>query len=235
MREDAVVANVPVTRLRAHPRNIRTELGDLRELAESIRYEGVLVPLMAERHGDHLRLLHGHRRWAAAQLAGVARVPVVIVPEHGNCDAIYVMLAEDGKERIARADRGRAVRALRDEFGCTWPDIAERLGKSVATLRAWVGGTDDDAGQDKPRPASTPQPIAARPTQHAHSNPPPRPARRQGTNPKIVGLRRVQDLLARHDAGQLDAARVVQELRGWLTGTGEAQSDGAAPTERGAA
>lgn len=58
-RADApAVANVVLTRLRAHHRNVRTDLGDLRELTESIRTQGVLVPLMAERRGDMLQILH---------------------------------------------------------------------------------------------------------------------------------------------------------------------------------
>lgn len=73
-REGAPVVEVPLQHLRFHPRNIRTNLGDITALAESIRHEGVLVPLMAEkRPGGGLQLLHGHRRWAAADLAGLRR------------------------------------------------------------------------------------------------------------------------------------------------------------------
>ena len=50
---------VGVDQLLFHPRNVRTDLGDLRELADSIAIEGVLVPVMAERRGQTLRLLHG--------------------------------------------------------------------------------------------------------------------------------------------------------------------------------
>ena len=137
-REDARAAYVDTCRLRAHPRNVRADLGDLRELAESIRYEGVLVPLMAERHGDHLRILHGHRRWAAAQLAGLRRVPVLIVPQHADDEAMFLMLAEDKKRPLTPEDKRSAVLTLRDEFHKTWPEIAERLGYSVPTVRAWA-------------------------------------------------------------------------------------------------
>lgn len=104
-RARASVASVPVERLRAHPRNVRTDLGDLRELADSIRHEGVLVPLMAEQRGAVLRLLHGHRRWAAAKLAGLARVPVIIVPEHTDDQALALMLAENTGVDMTTEDR----------------------------------------------------------------------------------------------------------------------------------
>lgn len=153
-REDARVAMVHVDRLLAHPLNIRADLGDLRELAESIRHEGVLVPLMAERHGDLLRLLHGHRRWAAARIAGMAKVPVVIVPQHAPDQAISLMLAENTRRAdLSAGDKRAAIAALHDTYGHTFADIAQRLGVSVATIHNWRGG----AG---PRPVRSASPAA---------------------------------------------------------------------------
>ncbi|MBO0847842.1 MAG: ParB/RepB/Spo0J family partition protein [Pseudonocardia sp.] len=181
---------MPVDRLRAHPRNIRSDLGDLRELAESIRHEGVLVPLMAEDgRGTCLQLLHGHRRWAAAQLAGVRRVPVVIVDPHDTDEAILVMLAEDKKRAVSPEDRGRAVVQLRTEFGYTWEGVAARLGVSVGTVRNWA---DRHAGPGvTTRRAKARQRPRIRPTQ-------------------------VHDLISQVDAGELDAAAAVDAMRRWL-------------------
>ncbi len=106
-REGAPVLQVPLQHLRFHPRNIRTNLGDLTALAESIRHEGVLVPLMAEkRRTGGLQLLHGHRRWAAADMVKLLRVPCTIVPEHTDDQAILLMLAEN-TGRADVATRGR--------------------------------------------------------------------------------------------------------------------------------
>lgn len=193
MREDARVAVVSVTKLRAHPRNVRLDLGDLRELAESIRFEGVLVPLMAERRGDHLRILHGHRRWAAAQLAGVGKVPVVIVPEHSDDEAMFLMLAEDKKLSLTKDDRKRAVLSLRNEFHKTWPEIAERLGYSVQTVRTWAACPEDG-------------PVAIESPKRAER----RPIR--ASAPKF-GPAAIHSLLARFDSGELVPTDVVEWLR----------------------
>jgi len=134
---------VGVDQLLFHPRNVRTDLGDLRELADSIAIEGVLVPVMAERRGQTLRLLHGHRRVAAARLAGLRRVPCIVVAEHDDDEVISVMLAENlQRAGLSREEKRTAVRTLRDEFGHTVEGIAARLGVCESTVRAWVRDPD---------------------------------------------------------------------------------------------
>lgn len=138
--ESAQIRSVPIDRLQFHPRNIRRDLGDLRELTSSIRAHGVLVPLIAERRGGgYLRLLAGHRRLAAAQLAGRARVPVLIVEEHEDDRAIEVMLAENcHRAGLTAADKHQAVRVLVEDFGHHPTRIAHCLGVHPTTISAWL-------------------------------------------------------------------------------------------------
>lgn len=211
-RDGAPVVHVPLQRLRFHPRNVRTGLGDLTALTESIRQEGVLVPLMAEKlPSGGLQLLHGHRRWAAADLAGLRRVPVVIVPAHTTDEAILLMLAENtGRAAVDPGDLRTAVKALVDEFGYTPGSVAQRLGVDVDVVTGWRSGRGVMAAT---RPAPTTS--APRPTR------PPRPPQPK-LRPKAV-----HDLLARRDTGELDDADVVAAVREWM---GDWQP--AAPAER---
>lgn len=152
------IARVPVDRLRYHPRNVRRELGDLRELTASIRAEGVLCPLMAHRHGQVLRLLHGHRRLAAAQLAGLRAVPVVIVAERDDDEAISLMLAENlHRVGLDAGERRVALRALLDEYGHTPAGLAARLGVSPDTVHRWAAdpNTPPRAGRQRQRIPAT--------------------------------------------------------------------------------
>ena len=80
-RSTVKAALVRIDQIRFHPANIRRELGDLRDLSNSIRRYGVLQPVVLERFGDTLRLRMGHRRVAAAQLAGLRMVPALIHSE----------------------------------------------------------------------------------------------------------------------------------------------------------
>ncbi|HEY3263314.1 MAG TPA: ParB/RepB/Spo0J family partition protein [Pseudonocardiaceae bacterium] len=134
-------------RLRFHPNNIRSDLGDLRQLTASIKAHGVLCPLMAHPCGSYLQLLHGHRRLVAARLAGLRSVPVVIVDQHENDEAITLMLAENlARADVSRHDRRAAIRRLLDEHGHTTTGIAARLGVTADTVRRWAA----DDGHSRP-------------------------------------------------------------------------------------
>lgn len=174
------LARVPLQALRFHPRNVRTSLGDLTELSESIRHEGVLVPLMAQRTpGGGLQLLHGHRRWAAADMAGVRAVPVVIIERTLSDDeAMLLMLAEDKKQPVDLADRARAVQQLHDEFDYDYETIAERLGISVEELTQWRTGRAGAASPSGPVTVRGLRPIAAHAPQKPRRRAPKKPAPR---------------------------------------------------------
>lgn len=147
------VAYVPVDRLLFHPRNIRKDLGDLRELADSIATQGVLQPVRAERRGDTLRLLAGHRRVAAARLVGLKKVPCVVVGEHEDDEAIVTMLTENlNRSGLTHDEKRQAVKTLSDEFGMTKRGIAQRLGVSEVTIYNWL--QDPAAKAPKSRPES---------------------------------------------------------------------------------
>lgn len=195
-RDGARTVHVPLQALRFHPRNIRSDLGDITDLAESIRHEGVLVPLMAERRpSGGLQLLHGHRRWAASQLAGLRRVPCVIVPPHADDEAMLLMLAENtGRAAVDPADLQATIRTLTGpEFGHRPATIAARIGVPVHTVLSWRDGRTPAAPK---RPAGPSTPTR------------PRPPR--------IRAKDVHQLVAAWDAGEVESAVLVEQLRTWL-------------------
>ena len=85
-------AIVPVDRIQFHNHNVRRDLGDLRELADSIRRHGVVTPIVLERRGETFRIRDGHRRVAAAQIAGLSRIPAFV---HGEAlDVFQIVVVE---------------------------------------------------------------------------------------------------------------------------------------------
>lgn len=152
---DVTADTVTVLSVRAiepHPGNIRGELGELDEMAASIRQHGILQPLVVQRHPGspgRYRMLTGHRRLAAAQIAGLTAVPVVIRGEVDVNVATEVMLVENcHRADLNPVEKARAFAKLRDH-GYTQTKIAERTGLSAQTISHFLALMDlDDATQE---------------------------------------------------------------------------------------
>lgn len=103
-----------VDRLIPNPDNVRSDLGDLTGLAESIVDLGVLEPLIVYPVEGGWTLIAGHRRLAAAKLAGVDEVPCVIRQAVDKLTLLEMMLAENGHRRdLDPIDEGLALVELR--------------------------------------------------------------------------------------------------------------------------
>lgn len=136
-------SETPVDRLRPgryQPRgHIRED--DLAELADSIRQQGVLQPLVvrplpvgADVDGAAYEIVAGERRWRAAQLAGLPTVPVV-VRELDDQTALAVALIENlQREDLNPVDQARSLTRLVEEFGMTHDQVAQALGRSRASV-----------------------------------------------------------------------------------------------------
>lgn len=150
----AVVALVPVDRIQFHPRNVRKSLGDLRELEANVWAEGVLQPPLLHRRGQLLEVVDGHRRLAATRLAGLRKVPAVVVAEMADDEVLTKMLGTAlTKQNVTPTERRAAVRTLTEEFGHTRQGLAERFGVSYSTICNWLA-SPQERGEARPtRPA----------------------------------------------------------------------------------
>lgn len=128
---------VPIQHLQPHPLNPRTDLGDLTELARSIREQGILQPLLVERLGpNRYRVLIGHRRLGAAILAGLMSVPCVVATPRERAAALETMIVENVQRvGLTPLEQAHAFDALR-HLGHTLDRVARRTGLSVATVSA---------------------------------------------------------------------------------------------------
>lgn len=139
MSQDIRVGLVPLDRIDFHRHNVREDLGDLRDLTESIRQLGVLQPVVVEVRGERLRVRAGHRRVAAARLAGLTKIPAVVHGAALEDDQWLVAAVHENTRRrnLDRADRERTVRAMR-AAGMTWQGIGAAFGVSETAVRGWV-------------------------------------------------------------------------------------------------
>ena len=106
----------------------------LEELAQSIRANGIIQPLVVRREGLRYQLVAGERRWRAAKLAGVAQVPVV-VREIPDDRLLEITLIENmQREDLNPIETAHGLHALQEKHGLTHEEIAGRLGVNRSTV-----------------------------------------------------------------------------------------------------
>jgi ParB family chromosome partitioning protein len=107
----------------------------LRELAASIKEKGVLQPVIVSRVGDGtFRLVTGERRWRAASLAGLKKIPV-LVKNVASKDSLEIALIENiQREDLNPMEAAEAFSRLIIEFNLTQEDLSDRVGKDRATI-----------------------------------------------------------------------------------------------------
>jgi ParB family chromosome partitioning protein len=118
------------------PYQARREIApeQLAELAESIRSEGLLQPIIVRRHGERFQLIAGERRWRAFQLLKIRSIPARIV-EASNASAASIGLIENlQREGLNPIEEALGYASLVRDFDLTQETAAERVGKSRATV-----------------------------------------------------------------------------------------------------
>lgn len=107
----------------------------LQELADSIRAQGVVQPIVVRpQPAGRYEIVAGERRWRAAQLAGLGDIPALVrdVPDEA---AIAVALIENiQREDLSPLEEGTALRRLTEEFDMTHQAVAEAVGRSRASV-----------------------------------------------------------------------------------------------------
>jgi len=106
----------------------------LRELAESIKEQGIVQPLIVRERNGHLELIAGERRWRAAQLAGLSQVPV-LVRQAGDRDVLELALIENlQRENLNPIEEAQGFAQLVEQFHLTQEEVAGKVGKSRAVV-----------------------------------------------------------------------------------------------------
>src|SRR3954468_9949841 len=132
-----------IDRLTPNSYQPRGQFDDARldDLANSIKSNGVIQPIVVRKVGDQYHIIAGERRWRAAQKAGLAKVPVVVRDiQAGNERAILEMALIENiqRENLNPIDEALAYKRLGEEFQLTQEQIAGAVGKDRATVANFV-------------------------------------------------------------------------------------------------
>jgi ParB family chromosome partitioning protein len=126
---------VPIELVHPGPFQPRHNFDDeqLQSLAESIRANGILQPILVRRHPqtpNAFEIVAGERRWRAAQIAQLHEVPVLI-RELGDREALELAIVENvQRQDLSALEEAEGYRRLLEEFGNTQEDLARHVGKS---------------------------------------------------------------------------------------------------------
>ena len=129
---------IPTGQIIPNPRQPRSQIDEeaLKELATSIVEHGIIQPLIVSKdpENDSYILIAGERRWRAAELAGLAMVPVIerTVTEQGQLELALIENLQ--RTDLSPLEMAEAYRHLSDDFSLTHEQIAERVGKSRTSV-----------------------------------------------------------------------------------------------------
>jgi ParB family chromosome partitioning protein len=126
------MVELEVAQVRPNPRQPRHVFDDdaIQRLAESVKADGVVQPIVVRDVGDGYEIVAGERRWRAARLAGLRTIPS-IVRTADDRELLILALAENvAREDLNPVDQARAYAVLADELDLTQTEIARRVGKS---------------------------------------------------------------------------------------------------------
>lgn len=138
-----------------HPDNPRKQIGDVTDLAASIKANGLLSPLSVVPHGQRYRVIAGHRRLAACKQAGTGAVPCFVL-DLDPLQQLEAMVTENcQREQLTTMEEADAIQGMLG-LGATTAGVAHQLGRSAdyvrdrakaASIDNEVRATRDDFGQ----------------------------------------------------------------------------------------
>lgn len=135
---NGLMCKLPVDKLVPHPDNPRKDLGDVTELAASIKAKGVLQNLTVVEAGDDTyRIVIGHRRHAAAKLAGLTKLPCVIADMTPQEQFETMMVENVHRSDLTVYEQAEGFQMMLD-MGGSVEQVAEKTGFSETTIRRRV-------------------------------------------------------------------------------------------------
>jgi ParB family transcriptional regulator, chromosome partitioning protein len=140
-RSGALQIDIDLLAPNEHQPRLQMDDARLEELAQSIRANGVIQPILVRRTGPTYRIIAGERRWRAAQRAGLMKVPVVVrdVAEGSEKELLALALVENvQRENLNPVDEALAYQRLVDQFALTQEQVAAAVGKDRSSVANYV-------------------------------------------------------------------------------------------------
>ncbi len=130
------IFELDITLLQANPLQPRGIISpdSLRELVESIREQGILEPIVVAQTPAGYQIIAGERRWRAARIIGIGKVPVVVKKTTPQGMLEMSIVENVQREDLNPIEKAQAYKRLIDEFGLSTNEVSSRVGKSVPSV-----------------------------------------------------------------------------------------------------
>jgi len=134
--EEKGFLEIPVSKIKPNPYQPRKDMNPVHisELAESIRSEGLLQPIVVRSRGDFFEIIAGERRFRAFQKLQLTRIPVRILNVSDKSSAVMTLIENLQREELNPVDEAVGYASLIRDFGLTQEGVSERVGKGRATI-----------------------------------------------------------------------------------------------------
>jgi ParB family chromosome partitioning protein len=139
--EEESLERIPLDLIQPNPRQPRSSFDDqaLNELAESVKARGLLQPVLVRPlAGNGYELIAGERRWRAARLAGLERVPAIVRSAEESQRLELALIENMAREDLNPVEAARACAALVEELGLTKEEVGRRIGRSRVAISNWI-------------------------------------------------------------------------------------------------
>ena len=137
-----VIRNVPIEKIVPNQMQPRRDMGDLAELSDSIRENGIIEPVIVRPKDGNFEIIAGERRFRAAKEAGLNEIPCI---EHDIPDneALEMSIIENIQRKDLNVfEQAYSICSLVDIYGYTHEEIAKKIGKSRVTVTELIRVTD---------------------------------------------------------------------------------------------
>ncbi len=130
------VRRVPLGSIRPCPLQPRKTFSEeaLRELADSIREQGIVQPLIVRERGGKFELIAGERRWRASQFLGLAEVPVIVREADDRAVLELALIENLQRENLNPLEEAQGYSQLIEQFQLKQEEVATKVGKSRAVV-----------------------------------------------------------------------------------------------------
>lgn len=127
---------IAVSQIQPNPKQPRTDIDEERiaELADSITKVGLLQPIIVRPYGEGYQIIAGERRWRAAKVAGLEKVPVRLITADDTSSLEIALIENLQREDLNSIEEARGYRRLLSEYQMTQAELADKVSKSRSAI-----------------------------------------------------------------------------------------------------